>query len=301
MGILILYKPVGYTPLQLINNYKIKYKMTNIKFSFAGRLDPMAHGLMIYLYGDTCKLQDQYISFDKIYEFKLMLGVSTDTNDILGIINNYCDSNNISMSSLQTTIYNYFRGEIKQYYPKFSSKTINGTPLWKLALENNIQFNEIPYKYVNIHNIEILSKEYYKSYYLIPKIINKIKLMKSNTFRNEEIIKLWNKLKENLGKKTEFVIFKMKAKVSSGTYIRELCKNIGEIYNLPALALDIYRTDVGNYNVLQSSNIILKEDYKKNNINETLKSNSIINFNIIENENENNYENNDNNNNETKL
>lgn len=260
MGILLLYKPVGYTPLQLINEYKDKYKIKEVKFSFAGRLDPMAHGLMLYLYGDTCKLQDQYISFDKIYEFKLMFGVSTDTNDILGIINNHSKLNNISITSLESTLNTFFNGKLKQYYPKFSSKTIYGSPLWKLALENNIKTNELPYKYINIYNIEVLSKQNYKSYYIIPKIINKIKKMKSNTFRNEEIIKLWNVLNDNLGKKIEFTVYNIKVKVSSGTYIRELCKNIGEVYGLPALALDIYRTDVGCNNVLKSSNIVLKNN-----------------------------------------
>ena len=44
-----LYKPIGLTPLELIKKYQNDNKLYNSKFSFAGRLDPMAHGEMVIL------------------------------------------------------------------------------------------------------------------------------------------------------------------------------------------------------------------------------------------------------------
>ena len=49
-----IYKPIGMTPVELIRNYK-KENHIKERVSFAGRLDPMAHGEMVLLVGDECK------------------------------------------------------------------------------------------------------------------------------------------------------------------------------------------------------------------------------------------------------
>ena len=82
---IISYKNIGETPLDIVN----KYRKPNCKYSFAGRLDPMARGQMIVLEGLECKNQDKYCGLDKIYEFEILFGFSTDTYDILGIVENY--------------------------------------------------------------------------------------------------------------------------------------------------------------------------------------------------------------------
>ena len=54
-----IYKPIGVTPVQLVEKYK-KENSIDEKVSFAGRLDPMAHGEMVLLVGDECKKQDSF-------------------------------------------------------------------------------------------------------------------------------------------------------------------------------------------------------------------------------------------------
>ena len=80
-----LYKPKGFTPLELVKKYK---KDNNIKgkVCFAGRLDPMAHGKMILLVKEECKLMNSYCNLNKTYEFIVLFGVKTDTYDLLGKI-----------------------------------------------------------------------------------------------------------------------------------------------------------------------------------------------------------------------
>ena len=51
---LIVYKPEGWTPNQLIDYIKFNYlQYKDSKISFAGRLDPMARGLTILLMDDV--------------------------------------------------------------------------------------------------------------------------------------------------------------------------------------------------------------------------------------------------------
>ena len=63
-------KPLGFTPLELIERYKKENNISK-KISFAGRLDPMAYGLMILLEGEECKKQEISCGKDKIYEFRI--------------------------------------------------------------------------------------------------------------------------------------------------------------------------------------------------------------------------------------
>ena len=85
------------------------------KISFAGRLDPMAYGLMILLVGDECKKQDLYCGKDKIYEFNIIYGFETDSLDILGI------SKKIDKKVID---YKKLTGKKLQQYPVYSSKTL---------------------------------------------------------------------------------------------------------------------------------------------------------------------------------
>ena len=49
------------------------------KLCFVGRLDPVAHGLMIYLKNDECKFMNKYLSYKKTYKFKILFGIETDS------------------------------------------------------------------------------------------------------------------------------------------------------------------------------------------------------------------------------
>jgi tRNA U55 pseudouridine synthase TruB len=72
--------------LEVLENFKEenpKYK--EIKFAYAGRLDPMAEGQLLILVGDTCKERDKYLNLDKEYEFEILLGLKSDTKDLLGL------------------------------------------------------------------------------------------------------------------------------------------------------------------------------------------------------------------------
>lgn len=227
-----IFKPLGLTPLELIKKYKQENNISE-KMSFAGRLDPMAFGQMILLKGEDCKLQDTYCGKDKIYEFKIIFGLETDSLDILGIP---------KILPLDFKCHVITQGKIEQKYPRYSSKVISiegkSKPLWWWEKQGKLEESLIPEKEVEIYEIEELSYEIYTSSYL-NKIINDrlSKLTENNRdrFRYNTIKDNWDEL---LRDKRQFEIKKFRTKVSSGTYIRGLCQKMGGV------ALDIHRTNI---------------------------------------------------------
>ena len=52
----LTYKNIGETPLECLERIRLEYgKPKDIPMTYAGRLDPMAEGLLIILVGDDCK------------------------------------------------------------------------------------------------------------------------------------------------------------------------------------------------------------------------------------------------------
>ena len=80
---------------------------TENKISYIGRLDPLASGIIIYLEGDELKDRDKYMNMDKTYKFNIVLGMSTDTGDCLGMIRQINAVNTINISRL-TEIFSQF-------------------------------------------------------------------------------------------------------------------------------------------------------------------------------------------------
>lgn len=236
---IISYKNIGETPLDVVN----KYRKPNCKYSFAGRLDPMARGKMIVLEGLECKEQGKYCGLDKIYEFEILFGFSTDTYDILGIVEDY---NFIEPKPKLFKINNYL-GNYNQSYPPYSSIVVNKQPLWWWAKNDRLGEIEIPKKLINIYDIERLGDiEIENNLELLDRIKNKINKLNSNNlknFRADIILEKWETI---LHKNPNFkpIIKKYRTRVSSGTYIRSLVNRIGNDLGIGAVAFDINRTEI---------------------------------------------------------
>lgn len=249
--IIYIYKDYGITPNELINSIKSdkKYeKYKDKKMSFAGRLDPMACGIMMICVDDSCLKQDLYIKHDKIYNFKLVIGLSTDSHDILGEIIDHnldYDFSTINEELIKSIIYK-FSGIQDQYFPDYCSKRIKGTPMWKLAQLNTLKNYEIPKKEINIYNIELLEKSSENIGIMCDYFIHLIdKVSKNQNFRQEKIKEQY-KIFKKLHNKNKLVICSFQTHVSSGTYIRKLAHDIGKFINIPCLALNIERLKIIN-------------------------------------------------------
>jgi tRNA pseudouridine(55) synthase len=210
------------------------------KVSYIGRLDPLASGIIIYLEGDELKDRDKYMNMDKTYKFNLVIGMTTDTGDCLGMIQNIQSVNTINISIL-IEIFREFIGEYEQRYPIYSAYQIhkNGLkkPLWYFA-KNGIELeeSEIPKHVIKIYNLEQDAKPMFSirdmNYFteqvgLIPDGLE---------LRKEEVIAQYNEYG-----KIRLIGIPMLAKVSSGTYIRQLCADIGDKLGIPCIADKIER------------------------------------------------------------
>jgi len=239
-----LWKPVGKTPLEAVEILKSKNtKYKNETISYAGRLDPMAEGVLVLLIGEENKNRNKYLSLDKEYEAEFILGISTDSHDSLGLING--KEFKVFHKKIVADLLESFLGKQNQLYPPYSSKTVNGKPLYWWVRKNKLNEIIIPSHEIDIYSIKLIDIENISVSELIDEIINKIKKVKGD-FRQKEIINSWNEFtKEN----KDLILTKIKIKVScsSGTYIRVIANDLGKKLGVGAFAFSIKRIRVDKF------------------------------------------------------
>ena len=162
-------KIIGETPLELIK----RVANNGQKTTYAGRLDPMASGLMVLLQDNEVIDKNKYLSLDKQYDLKILFGLSTDSYDTLGIITNQDLNSNILESDIKKVIKDY-KKSYSQTYPPYSSKTVKSKPLWWWAKNNKLNQIEIPTKNVVIKQIDITNIYKIKIPTLVKDILNNI-------------------------------------------------------------------------------------------------------------------------------
>ena len=256
-----LYKPIGKSCLDCVKEFRYAntaYK--DIKMGFSGRLDEMAHGQLHVLIGDETKNMAKYNMLDKIYKFKFIIGVETDSTDILGIIKNKekcCEQNIYNLLQyLQNTNNTQFEQEFHIYSSITAKHKTIKKPLWWWAVNNRLnEISEIQSKKVNIYKIYInCIKNITVDEFKINCLHNLSKLKEgapkttvfapggeckhsSRSFRKEYIMDQWKKYDD----KNEFTEIECCIHVSSGFYIRQFVKDIGKHFNLNVLVTDIER------------------------------------------------------------
>ena len=145
-------KESGNTMIQTMDKFK-KENNINDKVCYCGRLDPLARGLVLLLVGNECKNMSKYLDCNKEYEFEILFGISTDTDDPMGLIENLYIYDELEIEKHCKNIKDYIKiGKIKQNFHNYSSKRVNGEPLWKYK-KNNISIYTISHE-VNIYDIE---------------------------------------------------------------------------------------------------------------------------------------------------
>lgn len=257
--IVLLYKELGQTPLECILEYK-KKTGEDRPMTYAGRLDPMAEGILLCLIGEECKNKDKYLGLNKKYIFEILIGFSTDTHDLLGLIEehqNFAAIKNENHEFLNKEFNDLlisFIGKRNQIYPIYSSKTVNGKQLHALARAGIIDENEIPSREVEIFTLNKIDEIKISGANLLNEIIRKINLVKGD-FRQKEIIEKWKHAisKEYKNLENTFSIIKIEMTCSSGTYVRALVRDISKLSGIPMCTYSIIRTEIGKHRGLTST------------------------------------------------
>jgi tRNA U55 pseudouridine synthase TruB len=219
------HKNIGESMTDIITRFRQTYNLTpDVKVSFAGRLDPMAFGIVRLLTHEDKQMSKDMCNFNKIYSYSVIQSLQTDTFDILGLI-----TSNYTFHEKIYTMPN----TIQQVYPAYSSKTVDvdgkKVRLWD-ANKRNLVFTETPTKEVTIYwNKKTKSDEIMTKQELIQMIYNKIDTV-NGKFRQEEIKARWSIIPED-----NYCISHYQTKISSGGYVRSIA------HSMNGTAFDICR------------------------------------------------------------
>ena len=244
-GVLVLNKRLGETPLERICRLKIDYpEFRSRKLTYAGRLDPMAEGILLILYGEERMRKEKYLELDKKYTFEMVFGAETDTGDIMGKITCSGKPPFINEKMMRITL-EKFLGKNKQTYPSYSSKPVKGRPLFAWAREGKIQNIVIPEKEIEIYDIKQIENKTVPKVDFERRIVENLKNVRGD-FRQDEIVRDWQNFFQTTERR-EFEVFTVALHCSSGTYVRSIARELGKRLGSCAFALSIKRTAVGGY------------------------------------------------------
>jgi tRNA pseudouridine55 synthase len=240
-----IWKPLGASTHQLAKQVGTDL---NQKATHTGTLDPMAEGVVVVLTGEDRFKKGTFTDWKKTYEFEILLGIETDSLDLLGLQTQttYKELNNLEISENIKELLPQFIGKQKQTQPQFSSQRVDGKSGFDLAKENrDFKAKE--------NDIEISSLSLLESRELnindVQNDINERINLVSGEFRQQEILSNWeetlNQLEEREVK--TFSILKLSTTVSKRTYIRSLVRDISNKLNIPAVTYSITRVQEGPY------------------------------------------------------
>ena len=246
-GIHILYKNLGETPLETIERFKKdNTEYVGISMTYAGRLDPMAEGVLLVLSGDAIAEKQKYLDLPKTYTFQILWGVATDSLDVLGLVSG--ESDVVPRQDLVEKEIKNMTGKFHQKYPLFSSKIIatkfNGKHVFPWS-RPGMDKASTPVHKVEIHEGHFISRESISGEDILNTITKRISLV-TGDFRQKETIENWQNIIESRG---EYIIDIITLTVSRGFYVRQFVSDLAENLGTVATTFHIKRDKVGDLQV----------------------------------------------------
>lgn len=150
-GIVNIYKEKGYTSHDVVA--VLRKVVGQKKIGHTGTLDPDATGVLPVCLGRATKVCELLTDHDKTYEALLLLGKTTDTQDISGEVLEEKDPAHLTEEEVRSCIESFI-GEYDQVPPMYSALKVNGKKLYELAREGKTV--ERKSRRVQIHGIRIL-------------------------------------------------------------------------------------------------------------------------------------------------
>ena len=170
-GIINIFKEKGFTSHDVVA--KMRGILKQKKIGHSGTLDPDATGVLPVLLGNATVLSDMLTDKSKEYEAVMLLGVSTDTQDITGKILEKRDTSGLNKDMVKEVILS-FLGEYMQLPPMYSALKVGGKKLVDLAREGK-EVKREP-RAVYIFDIDIMDIS-------LPKVKFKAKVSKGTYIR----------------------------------------------------------------------------------------------------------------------
>ena len=201
-GIVIVDKPQGWTSQDVTARLRRVFQTRRI--GHGGTLDPMATGVLPVFVGRGTRGVEFFEHAEKIYEATLQLGITTDTEDTSGTVQ---EQKEVHISETEfMEILSQFRGKIMQVPPMYSALKVNGQKLVDLARKGKTVERQAR----EIEIFELTCLEF-----------------SGDTAR-------------------------LRVRCSKGTYIRTLCKDIGEALGCGGCMAALRRVQAGEYTIAES-------------------------------------------------
>ena len=198
-GIVIVDKPQEWTSQDV--TARLRRVFGTRRIGHGGTLDPMATGVLPVFVGRGTRGVEFFEHAEKTYEATLLLGTTTDTEDISGTV---LEQKEVHISETEfLSILPRFRGKIMQVPPMYSALKINGQKLVDLARKGK--------------TVERQPREI------------EIFLLECTEFSGNTA--------------------KLRVRCSKGTYIRTLCKDIGEALGCGGCMAALRRVQAGEYTI----------------------------------------------------
>ena len=149
-GVINIYKERGFTSHDVVA--KLRGILKQKKIGHTGTLDPDAEGVLPVCLGKGTRLCDMLTDHSKVYEAVLLLGQSTDTQDVSGNVLQEAPVD-VSEEKVREAIMS-FVGPYDQIPPMYSALKVNGKKLYELARAGKEVERQA--RHVDLPSIEIL-------------------------------------------------------------------------------------------------------------------------------------------------
>jgi len=253
----LIYKPAGLTINQFIKI--LQEKFPHDKLAYAGRLDPMARGLIPILFNEECLNMGYFTAMTKVYQCMVMIGIQTDSDDALGLITSLEIINTATLDEIKSlnlptedltkinipsnkeeldTFINSHKNHfelnnltLNQKFHYYSTKAINK----RKKKDYSESFHQVKINSSRIIGSGIISyKEFRKN------IIDTIdKVDKEKDFRQNQIKMQWGTLHLN-----RISYIHLELDVNSGFFVRQFVRDLSKMLNIPLMVHDIHRIDI---------------------------------------------------------
>ena len=229
-GWIVIDKPVGPGSTSIVGAVKRALReggYPRVKVGHGGTLDPLASGVLPVALGEATKLTGRMLGADKVYEFTIAFGTETDTLDLEGQV--------VATSDVRPTlgeilaILPRLTGTIDQVPPAYSALKLDGKRAYELARAGEAV--EMKARRVVIHSLSVRAEP--------------VEAHSLNAAQGR---------KERASTSSARTVSRitLEARVSKGTYIRSLARDIARALGTVGHVAMLKRTRAGPFSLDQA-------------------------------------------------
>lgn len=247
----LYYKKRFQTCLQMLEQARREFpELRDQTMSYAGVLDPMAEGWVSVLVGkEENRDRVRYTQSDKEYLVDIVAGVSTDSGDLMGVVEEFVgEVGNSGVVMKVVSAVERYSASFEQQVSRFANKKVRGKPLWLHALEGReIADQDLPAQRVEIFERELVGRSEVSGEFLLEEVMSMSEVF-GTTFRMERIVPSWDRwfVEHGVGKGTvlSLPVITVRLVVSKGFFVREFVRTIGREVGVPLVVFRLRRTKI---------------------------------------------------------